>query len=83
MREEKPIRLIRACTEDTGILTSLIGWFDAERDKTLHRLADADDKDIYRLQGEANCLRRLRSAIAQMTKEKGQVDEQPAIRRVR
>lgn len=74
-KDEMPIRLIRACTEDTGILTSLLGWFDSEREKILNQLANANEIDIYQLQGEARCLRRMRSLIAQMTKAKGQVDE--------
>lgn len=84
MKEDAPIRLIRACTEDTGVLTSLLGWFDSERTKVLSRLADANETDIYQLQGEARCLRRLRAEIAALTKAKGQIeDEQPRIRRVR
>lgn len=85
MKENQPIRLIRACTEDTGILTSTLGWFELERELVMSRLADEKELDeIYKLQGEARCIRRLRAMIAQMTKAKGQVDdEQSRVRAVR
>jgi hypothetical protein len=74
MKEGSPIRLIRACVEDTGILTSLLGWFDDERGSVVNHLADEKEpEEMYRLQGEARCIRRLRAAIAQMTKAKGAV----------
>jgi hypothetical protein len=83
VKEDTPIRLIRACTEDTGILTSLLGWFDTEIESVRDQFVDAKDHEIYKLQGEMRCMRRLRIKIATMTKAKGQVDEQPRIRSVR
>ena len=75
MKENKPIALIRACTENTGVLVSLRQWFDSERDSVLRQLGDEEKPEkIYRLQGEARCLRKLREMITNMTKEKGQVD---------
>jgi hypothetical protein len=75
VKENKPIALIRACTENTGVLVSLRQWLNDERDAALRQLGDARElPDIYRLQGEARCIRRLREAITNMTKEKGQVD---------
>jgi hypothetical protein len=84
MNEDKPIRLIRACTEDTAILTALLRWFENERESVKERLADATlDLEIHRLQGEARCLRRLGKLMPTWTREKGAVDEQSRLRSVR
>lgn len=83
MRDYEPVALIRACTENTGVLTATIGWFDAERAKILEQLITAPIEKVPHLQGQAECLRKLRAQIAQMTRMKGEVDEQPRIRRVR
>lgn len=77
MKDVTPIMLVRACTENTSVLTSTLGWFDSERELVMSRLADEKELDeIYKLQGEARCIRRLRAMIAQMTKAKGQVDDE-------
>ena len=82
---KQPIELIRACTADTSILRSTLAWFETERDSVLNQLADKKEQDeIYRLQGEARCLRRLGKLLPQWTTAKGQVvDEQPRVRAVR
>ena len=85
MKEGSPIALIRACIENTSVLVSLRGWFESERESKKETLADAKvDEDIYRLQGEIRCLRRLSIEIAQMTKAKGEIiSEQPRVRSIR
>ena len=84
MKEGSPIALIRACVENTGVLSSLLSWFDDEREKVKEHLADASGDKILKLQGEAECLRRMRSLIAQMTKAKGEIiSEQPRVRSIR
>jgi hypothetical protein len=85
VKDEKPIALIRACAENTGVLTATRRWLGSERETVLSHLGDAEELvEMYRLQGEARCLRRLSWAIAQMTREKGDVlSEQQPIRRVR
>ena len=85
MKEGHPIALIRACIENTAILTSILDWFDDERNSVVNHLADEKElEEVYRLQGEARCIRRLRLAIAQMTKAKGEIiSEQPRVRSIR
>lgn len=82
---KQPIELIRACTADTSVLRSTLEWFKTEREAILSQLADEKDRDeIYRLQGEANCLRRLHKLLPQWTTAKGQVeDEQPRVQSIR
>lgn len=70
-KEEYPARLVRACQEDTSILTSLLGYFEVERQKRLERLShETDQTKFYRLQGEAHLLGELRVSIANMVKAK-------------
>jgi hypothetical protein len=84
MKEGQPVALLRACVENTGVLVSIREWFESERAKILEQCANATvDEEIYRLQGEARCLRRLHVLIAQMTKAKGEFSDQPRNGRVR
>ena len=85
MKEDQPIPFIRACVENTSVLTSFLRWLDSQRESARNSLETvSEQKDLYRLQGRAECLRKLRSDIAAMTRDKGQVeDEQQRIRRVR
>lgn len=69
MKDGEPVRFIRACVEDTGILTAVLAWLEAERSKVIERLADTVvNEEIYRLQGEARNLRRLSKLIVGMVK---------------
>ena len=75
----KADRLIRSCQNDTGVLSSALGWFDEEIEKVQVRIALEDQKkEIYRLQGEARGLRKLRDNLARMARTKGE-DEDGAI----
>ncbi len=84
MKDALPIPFIRACTENMSVQSSFFAWLDAEREKVIEHCANATvNEEIYRLQGEARCIRRLRSAIAAMTRMKGEVDDEQRLRRVR
>lgn len=64
-------RLIRACREDTAILTSFLGWLEEERRKVLERaIKEQDDAEVHRYQGEARKLHELRGLLGQMVKER-------------
>ena len=67
----KADKLIRACQGDTAILTSTLGWIEEEEDKTIRRMVMVENHvEIYRLQGEARALRKLRDSLVKLTKGK-------------
>ena len=69
-QSSEPLRLIEAMRENTGILTSALGWLHEERQKVLEHLSNAEGDEVLKLQGEARCLRRLASLLPQMTRLK-------------
>jgi hypothetical protein len=75
-------RLIQACQSDTAILTSTIRWFEEEEEKTIRRMALIDnEKELYRVQGEARAIRKLRDSLAKAARLKE--DDKSRIRAVR
>jgi len=70
-------RLAMACKAETAVLTSAIGWFTEELEKVQERSVSTELslEEIYRLQGEARAIRKLRDHLAKTTRMKN--DEQP------
>ena len=64
-------RLVYACQNDTGVLTSLRAWLAEEREALMERAIKEENLDeVLRLQGAAKKLHELATRIAQMVKIK-------------
>lgn len=70
-------RLVQACKLDTAVLTSTLGWLLEEIEKVQERSVSCETslEEIYRLQGEARALRKLRDSLAQKTRMREKDDE--------
>lgn len=81
----KADRLIQVCQENTAVLTSTLRWFEDElRQVEAHVSREMEIPEIYRLQGEARAIRKLRDSLAKEARVKGEVvDDKSRIRAVR
>lgn len=80
-----PTRFIRACTDDTSVLTDFLRWIETQRMQAVEQCAkNTVDAEIYRLQGEARALKRIATLVAQMMRMKGEIeDDERRVRRIR
>ena len=68
---DRPLHFIRACQENTSLLTSLLEWLDSERDKLLEGLAMTKGHDeILQQQGRVLQMATIRTLLGNMVRSK-------------